>query len=140
MSTDHDEPKVFHEGIRLFNERDWFEAHEVWEDIWREASGPRKRFYQGLIQCAVTIEHVRRGNPRGVRSVWRTAKEKFTGLPSPYMGIDLHRLLDEVRTLISPVLNLPESRFDPALPRGQELPVDWKRAPRIDLSKDPFAD
>ena len=62
-----DEAKVFHEGIRLFNEGDWFEAHEIWEDIWHVASGPRKKFYQGLIQCAVTIEHVRRGNPRGVR-------------------------------------------------------------------------
>lgn len=139
MSESLDEPALFHEGIRLFNEQDWFEAHEVWEDIWREASGERKRFYQGLIQCAVTIEHVRRGNPRGVLSVWTTAQTKFTGLPSSYMGIAVDRLLAEVKTLIDPVLALPESSFDPARPRGQDLPVDWSLAPRIELSENPFA-
>lgn len=138
MTESVDEPALFHEGIRLFNEQDWFEAHEVWEDIWREASGDRKRFYQGLIQCAVTIEHVRRGNPRGVLSVWTTAQTKFTGLPSPYMGIAVGQLLADVKALIDPVLSLPESSFDPALPRGQDLPVNWTLAPRITLADDPF--
>src|SRR5690606_20932959 len=69
-STDHDEGAIFHEGIALFNEGEWFEAHESWEDIWHMAAGPRKLFYQGLIQCAVTLEHMRRGNPRGVVTVY----------------------------------------------------------------------
>ena len=117
MTESVDEPAIFHEGIRLFNAQDWFEAHEVWEDIWREASGDRKRFYQGLIQCAVTIEHVRRGNPRGVLSVWTTAQTKFTGLPSPYMGIAVDQLLADVKALIvSPTsVNSPIVRSGPAV-------------------------
>jgi hypothetical protein len=139
--SDHssDEARLFHEGIRLFNEDDWFEAHEVWEDIWHDASGPKKHFYQGLIQCAVTIEHVRRGNPRGVRNVWANAQKKFVGLGDVYMGVPVRRLLDTTRRFILPVLELDAEWFNPAQPRGRKLPVDWEQVPRITLEIDPFS-
>jgi predicted metal-dependent hydrolase len=133
------EAQLFHEGLTLFNEADWFEAHEVWEDIWHTASGVRKHFYQGLIQCAVTIEHIRRGNPRGVRSVWATAQEKFTDVPSPYMGIDVSALLGAMQRFVQPVLDLPDDRFAPGASRGQAMPVDLAQAPTIRLLEDPFA-
>ena len=117
---------------------EFFEAHEVWEDIWHIATGDRKRFYQGLIQCAVTIEHTRRGNPRGVRSVWRTCVTKFENLPTVYMGIRVTQLLQDMSTFIEPVLTLPPSAFDPATPRGQNLPVNLSNAPKITLEYNPF--
>ncbi len=134
-----DEPRLYREGIDLFNDGEWFEAHEVWEDIWHLAEGRRKKFYQGLIQCAVTLEHARRGNPRGVRSVWATCVPKFEGMEGAYLGIDVRRLIDGVGSVIQPVLDLPDRFFDPALPRGQVLPVDWAAVPKITLSHDPFA-
>ena len=142
-SPEHDDHAVneaatFHEGIRQFNEGQWFDAHEVWEDIWHLASGQRKLFYQGLIQCAVTIEHIRRGNPRGVRSVYQTAIPKFDSLPRVYMGIDVPRLLEDFKRVVKPILDLPEKHFDPELPRGQVLPFDPASAPKIRLEYDPF--
>ncbi len=139
-ATDFDEAAIFHEGLRLFNEQEWFDAHETWEDIWVMASGPRKLFYQGLIQCAVVLEHVRRGNPRGVRSVWKTAQSKFVGLPDPYMGIEISKLLADEYRAIKRILELPDERFNPQLGRGQDLPYDATEAPRITLLTDPFAD
>lgn len=140
IPDDLDEAATFHEGMRLFNdERDFFEAHEVWEDVWRAADGDRKRFYQGLIQCAVVIEHVRRGNPRGVRSVWESAQTKFVDLPEVYMGVNVKRLLADVGRFIDPVLNMGPVAFDPATGRGQDMPVDLSDAPTIDLAYDPFA-
>src|SRR5271165_2510542 len=44
-------------GIVLFNRHDFFEAHEVWEDLWMDTALPEKRFYQGLIQAAVGLCH-----------------------------------------------------------------------------------
>ncbi|MFG0247825.1 MAG: DUF309 domain-containing protein [Phycisphaeraceae bacterium JB051] len=139
-ATDFDEAAIFHEGLRLFNEQEWFDAHETWEDIWVMASGDRKLFYQGLIQCAVVLEHVRRGNPRGVRSVWKTAQSKFVGLPDPYMGIEIARLLADEYHAIQRILDLPDERFNPQLGRGQDLPYDAAEAPRITLLVDPFSD
>ena len=134
-----DEAKLFHEGLHLFNDAEWFEAHEVWEDVWRLTTGPRKRFYQGLIQCAVTIEHVRRGNPRGVLNVFGTAVTKFEGLDNPYLGVDWRRLTTEIEAFIAPIRTMPEEMFEPRLGRGLPMPVDLATAPKIELVEDPFA-
>ncbi|MCH7767292.1 MAG: DUF309 domain-containing protein [Acidobacteria bacterium] len=55
-------------GIRYFNERDFFESHEVWEDVWNDCDSGSRKFYQGLIQIAAGFPHwtvTRR--PRGVQ-------------------------------------------------------------------------
>jgi len=132
------EARLFHEGIELFNSGRWFDAHEVWEDIWHIATGARKRFYQGLIQCAVTLEHVRRGNPRGVRSVWETCLTKFEGLDGCYMGVEVTTLLSDLQHVLNPILDLPKEIFDPDRPRGQKLPINWDQVPKISLRYNPF--
>jgi predicted metal-dependent hydrolase len=134
-----DEAASFHHGLHLFNTGQWFEAHEAWEDIWRPASGVRKAFLQGLIQAAVVIEHIRRGNPRGMRSVWESCQSKFAGLPAVYMGVPVERLLGEMAAFIAPILALPAERFAPEAGKQQAMPVDLERAPTIKLAYDPFA-
>lgn len=135
---DLDEARLFHEGVGLFNTGEWFDAHEAWEEIWRIADGRRKSFYQGLVQCAVVLEHVRRGNPRGVRSVWQTAERKFDGLPPVFMNLDVPGFLDQMRRAIAPILALPTEAFDPSRERGHKLPFDPTSTPRIVLDGDPF--
>ncbi|MCX5658917.1 MAG: DUF309 domain-containing protein [Planctomycetota bacterium] len=132
------EAQRFHHGLDLFNLGQFFEAHEAWEDLWHEASGERKRFYQGLIQVAVSLEHVRRGNARGVRSVYLSAREKFRGLPDVYRGVDVARLLREADEALQPILSLPLASFAPGLAHGQDLPFDEALRPRIELVADPF--
>ncbi|MEE9212839.1 MAG: DUF309 domain-containing protein [Phycisphaeraceae bacterium] len=135
-----EEAQLFHKGIELFNDGEWFEAHEVWEDIWRMASGNKKRFYQGLIQCAVTIEHIHRGNPRGAVTVFESATSKFVNLPDLYMGINAKYVVSEIGKMIAAIRALPKEMFDPRKGRGLDLPVDLNDAPKIKLEYDPFAD
>ena len=61
--------KRFHEFVRLFNERSFFEAHEVLESLWRETPGRERFFYQGLIQIAAALVHLQRGNDAGCRAL-----------------------------------------------------------------------
>ena len=56
MSNDAYDPR-FLDGVRYFNLRDFFEAHESWEDLWTDYQGPLRQFYQGLIQVAVCLHH-----------------------------------------------------------------------------------
>jgi hypothetical protein len=132
------EAALFHQGVEYFNTAEWFEAHEVWEDIWHLASGDKKMFYQGLIQAAVTIEHVRRGNPRGVRAVHKTFLTKFKNISGIYMGINVDALQAEVTKFVQPILDLPAERYAPELSRGQDLPADLNKTPVIVLAYDPF--
>ena len=96
------------------------------------ATGPRGLFYQGLIQCAVALEHYARSNPRGVASLFKSYNTKFTGLPDPFMGLEWRKFLNEMHETLKPVLDaipFPE--------RGQ-IALDLSRAPKIELAYDPF--
>src|SRR6476646_3621101 len=90
MSSDLDvERKLYYDGIELFNEHEFFEAHEVWEDAWHMAYGTKYEFYQGMIQCAVALEHYVRSNPRGVVSLHQSYPPKFKNVPPVFMGLDV---------------------------------------------------
>lgn len=59
----------FQTGCDHFNAAEYFEAHEVWEDMWVEAHGPRHAFLQGLIQIAVALHHAGNSNWAGTRKL-----------------------------------------------------------------------
>jgi predicted metal-dependent hydrolase len=75
-------------GILFFNERDFFEAHEVWESLWLECAGPERRFYQALIQAAVALYHFGNGNVRGARKLYSSSKAYMDNYQSPFLGLD----------------------------------------------------
>ncbi len=78
-------------GLRLIQTRQWYAAHEVLEVPWRQASGEHKRFLQALIQGAVSLEHLRLGNPRGAWGQWHKARDKLDALPAVMEGVALGR-------------------------------------------------
>ncbi len=82
-------PRQYLEGIEHFNTRRYFDAHEVWEEIWLHASDPTKLFYQMLIQAAVGLHHYERGNMRGASGMFQNVVTKLQRLPATYMSIDL---------------------------------------------------
>jgi uncharacterized protein len=81
------------EGLRLFDEHSFFEAHEVLEDVWRIAPEPERKFLQGLIQVAVGLHHHSRGNLVGCRSLLERARRNLSIYPHAHGGLDLTALL-----------------------------------------------
>lgn len=81
----------FADGIRLFNQGSFFEAHEVWEEIWKKAEGEEKIFFQGIIQAAAALIHVQRGNYQGAFSLYLKSGPKLDRFPSVWMGIDVEQ-------------------------------------------------
>jgi predicted metal-dependent hydrolase len=96
-------PKLFVDGVRLFNERDFFECHELLEEMWRNTSGDEARFYQGLIQAAVCLYHWGNANFDGAMRLARTSLEKLDGLPTVFMRLELQKFLDEYRPMVQPL-------------------------------------
>jgi hypothetical protein len=126
------ERKLYYDGIHLFNEHEFFEAHEVWEDVWNMAYGVKHEFYQGMIQCAVALEHYRRSNPRGVLSLFKSYNKKFLNVPPTFMGLDVKTFLSQMHAVLRPVLEA-----DPVPERG-EIALDYSIVPKIELMYDPF--
>lgn len=43
------------EGISLFNDRRFFESHEIWEQLYQDTEDANKPFLEGLIQLAAAL-------------------------------------------------------------------------------------
>jgi predicted metal-dependent hydrolase len=80
---------AFHHGIALFNRGEFYEAHEVLEDVWRAAPTEEKLFLQGLIQVAVALVHHSRGNLAGAQSLLARGERNLEAYPPSYAGISL---------------------------------------------------
>jgi predicted metal-dependent hydrolase len=102
------------EGIRLFNAGQFFESHEVLEDLWRAAPENDKKFLQGLTQLAVAFHHHSTSNLVGCRSVLARALRNLAAYPQ---GL-LNMRTDEILQAVTPCrLALEESRSIPELPK-----------------------
>lgn len=101
-------------AVDYFNRADFFEAHETWEDIWRAAAGPEKRYLQGLIQIAVALHHHSTGNVAGARSLLKRGCKNLDGCPEIFCGVRLPPLL---RSLEQWQTALAEGKPVPALPK-----------------------
>lgn len=84
------------DGLRLFNERFFFEAHEVLEDVWHRDRGPSRLFLQGLIQLCAGFHHFQNGNPRGAAELLQRGSDKMRKYPAEYLGLEAGRLLTDV--------------------------------------------
>ena len=80
-------------GIELFNEQEFYDAHEIWEDVWRESIGHEKKFLQGLIQAAVALHHHSTGNVVGACSLLERAGRNLAAYPEDFGGIQLNALI-----------------------------------------------
>jgi uncharacterized protein len=80
-------------GIELFNERQFYDAHEIWEDVWRESIGYEKKFLQGLIQAAVALHHHSTGNLVGACSLLERSRRNLAVYPEGFGGIRLTALI-----------------------------------------------
>lgn len=89
-------PLAFEEGIALFNDGRFYEAHEVLEDVWRPTQGQPRIFLQALIQIAVGLHHHSTGNVVGTRSLLARGASKLSQYPDDYCGLDVQALLQSV--------------------------------------------
>jgi len=112
-------PGHYFQGIEHFNAGRYFDAHEVWEEIWLRSGGETKMFYQMLIQTAVALHHYERGNARGARGMYTNVIEKLGRLPAAMMSLDLNDFSRQVRDFFA---NLVERSVDSTPPSDRPRP------------------
>ena len=104
------------EGLLLFNTGRFYDAHEVWEDLWRgTVDPPLKVCYQGLIQAAVALHHLTRDNLTGARSQLAKSIRNLQAGAAEGTGLDLDGLVIQLTEVLT---NLPEQpRLAPRIAR-----------------------
>ena len=106
-------------GVLFFNAHDFFEAHEVWEELWMESHGDERKFVQGLIQAAVGLFHFSGGNLGGAVKLFRSSHDYMKPCGPTYMGLDSDAFWRQMEVCFRPLLSTPTPdrslRPDPAL-------------------------
>jgi len=106
-------------GAKFFNDCEFFEAHEVWEDLWTEAQGPSRSFYQGLIQLAVALHHFGNGNHRGAKKLYHSSRSYLQPYLPSYLGCDTEQLFVEMEECFRELLQCNEDTS------GIEINPEW---------------
>lgn len=88
---------LYHQGIGHFNRGEYFDSHEVWEELWLDAEGEDRRFYQGLIQAAVALYHLENGNVVGSRKLVESSAGYLAAYRPTYRGLEIDAFLRGVR-------------------------------------------
>ena len=116
-------PPEWQEGLALFNQGKWWEAHEAWEVPWRVARGDDRAALQALILLAAALhKRWRMGSLTGRN--FEKARRYLCELPAGRFGIDWPLLERRVAAAL-------------ALPAEPEEATAW---PQIPLLQRPASD
>lgn len=118
-------------GVLFFNAGDFFEAHEVWEDLWSESHGDERRFYQGLIQAAVGLCHFGNGNLGGAVKLYHSAHDYMSRCPAELLGLDIAAFWYAMRVCYAPLLG-PAPIDRSVRPDPESLPIITLNPPPSD--------
>lgn len=101
MTDIGDDPR-FHAGIAALNAHDYFDASEIFEDLFFEAVRGEVAFARLFLQVAVGAHHLERGQ-RGAAADRLVEALKAMNDVEDDRGWDLGRLRDDLRALIAAV-------------------------------------
>ena len=110
----------------MFNAHEFFEAHEVLEDLWREASGSDRELYQGILQIGVGFHHLSNGNYHGAITLLERGIARLRKLnPDECQEIDCASLINASRLCREQLVALGPTRIN-AFEKGLIPQAQWR--------------
>lgn len=79
-------------GIILFNQKNFFDAHEELELAWRDEHKPIRNLYQGILQIGVAYYHIQHRNFTGAKKMFIRAEKWLSPYSGIYKGINIGKL------------------------------------------------
>ena len=83
---------LFERGKIEYQNGNFFDAHEIWEDLWSDYYFPDRKFVQGLIQLSVSFVHLKNGNMIGAKNLLKKSQGKFMEYEGIHRSIDINTL------------------------------------------------
>jgi predicted metal-dependent hydrolase len=82
--------------FELYRKGEFYDCHDILEEIWFDSHGENKIFFQGLLQCAVARLHHERDNLHGAHILYRDGTAKLEAFRPEFLGVDLELFLKEL--------------------------------------------
>lgn len=123
-------PSLYLEGVKRFNEREFFACHDVLEELWTDTLGPERPFYQGLIHAAVSLFHFEEGNLGGAHKMHDSTRKYLEPFAPCFLGLDLEAFLADYEVCFRPLLNAGSKWPEGLVLDPETLPqLRWKAEP-----------
>jgi predicted metal-dependent hydrolase len=123
-------------GIEHFNAREFFDAHEVWEELWHEQHGDAHDFVQGLIQFATALHHFEAENLKGTKLLYTGGVELLAPYGDEFWNLPVKKLIDDMTACVRGILPYQQSDLPGRYhPNKHDFPVkiDPAMIPKIIL-------
>ena len=95
-SKDLIQDQRFHKAVQYFNNKEWYLAHDLLEELWHDSIGPERTSLEVLLQIAVAQLHLDRGNKNGAMILYGEGLGRLRRIGIPNLGIDMNRLCNSV--------------------------------------------
>ena len=109
-----------HAAIDRFNGSAWYEAHDLFEELWHESGPPMRPLLQGILQLAVGQLHCERGNLRGATILTGEGLGRLRRCPDQSLGLDLIQLRHQAELWLQ-ALQTEQMKDCPPPPRLQPV-------------------
>ncbi len=105
-------------GVEEFNAGAWLDCHETLEDIWISEPGVMRDLYQGILQVAVALHHLREGNYKGAVILLGSGARLLGHVTPTCLGVDVTGLIQDTDRILEALEALGPERMpelDPEL-------------------------
>jgi Domain of unknown function (DUF309) len=130
-----DEHPFYRAFFRCWNERRYYEAHDVLEQLWLKTNSPDANYFKGLIQAAGAFVHLQKhfqqpAHPKHGRRLqpavrlFQLAEKNLAPYAPVYHALDVSALLELLRTEREKIVH-SDFRMNPWSP---------EHAPKLELS------
>ena len=89
------------EAIDLFNNQNWYEAHDAFEEIWNDLVGDERQIVQGILQVSVSQFHLNKGNLNGAMILLGEGLGRIKNKVSEDLEIDLVLFCSSLESLLN---------------------------------------
>ena len=87
-------------ALNLFNNHEWYEAHDAFEDIWNTLDGEKRQIVQGILQVSVSQFHLSQGNLNGATILLGEGLGRIKNRTNENIGIDLESFCQSLEKLL----------------------------------------
>tara|TARA_B100000524_G_scaffold103076_1_gene49533 strand:- start:643 stop:1011 length:369 start_codon:yes stop_codon:yes gene_type:complete len=92
-------------ALNLFNNHQWYEAHDAFEEIWNSVDGDERQVIQGILQVSVSQFHLSKGNFNGATILLGEGLGRIKTRTEINIGIDLESLCLCLEDLLNKLQN-----------------------------------
>ena len=113
--------KLYNSGLNSFKNKQFYQAHEFWEELWIEHKLSDSKFIQGLIQLSVAYFHITNLNKKGAISLFKKCSVKFKLFTPCHRKINVSNILRKIQMSLDLLSKIDDMKE-----------FDWSLVPKLE--------